>query len=131
MAASLPSSVRLGERILSVSISDRAAQQLARREAPLHIEMELYFSCLIRKRVNFGELERPALSSAGFANNAVISFRPVMTRHCAVSEVEGEPPVEDFPLTAAERFTPHWLRLDYRHGHWEGDFGFSGQSAGY
>jgi hypothetical protein len=130
MTQALPPSVRLGERELSVNISARAARQLALRESPLHIEMELYFSCLIRKRVNFGEMERPAFHSAAFANNAVISFRPVMTRHCTVSEVDGEPPVEDFPLTAAERFTPHWLRLDYRRGRWEGDFGFSEPPAG-
>jgi hypothetical protein len=129
MTQSMPSSVRLGERELNVSISPRAARQLALRESPLHIEMELYFSCLIRKRVNVGETGRRAFVSTALADNATISFRPVMTRHCAVSDVDGEPPVEDFPITAAERFIPHWLRLDYRRGRWEGDFGYSESPA--
>ena len=38
-------------RPLSLTVSQRALAQLARRVSPLILEMELYFSCLIRKRV--------------------------------------------------------------------------------
>ena len=64
----------LGKKI-QLEISDNAAKQLSARGVPLFIEMELYFSCFIRKRV----LVRESIEEADavvLANKLIASFHP-------------------------------------------------------
>jgi hypothetical protein len=111
-------------------ITTRAAERrLSQQEKPLHVEMELLFSCLIRKRVLFripeGGTTYPMVTGDERVN---ISFRPVMTKVCMASDVEGldDLELEDFPVQRAEAFMPRWLRLDFSKGQWQGDFGWLG-----
>ena len=72
----------LGKRI-QIDISKRAEKQLEKHVGPLFIEMELYFSCLLRKQLRVYETEREKLEeefSARLSDNLEISFRPVMTK---------------------------------------------------
>lgn len=115
----------LGKKILVewTASAEKAMQSLA---SPLLVEMELYFSCLIRKAVRFNEtstlhhgvLVAPKLS---------VGFRPIVTKACSVSEVgdDEEPPVEDFNLTKPEAFVPKKLFVDFRRGQWVGEFKMS------
>jgi hypothetical protein len=32
----------------------------------------------------------------------------------------------DMPVVRAERYFPHWLRLDYHRGEWLAEFGYAG-----
>jgi hypothetical protein len=48
----------------------------------------------------------------------------VMTRVCAMAEVEGSPPVTDFPIANPRPYVPRWLTIDYRKGQWLGEFGY-------
>jgi hypothetical protein len=111
---------------LGIEMSARAAEEIARRKTPLLAEMELYFSCLVRKRVRFYEdADRRPQDSVRVDERLMVRFRPVMTQSCSVGEVEGdEPPVTDFPIVNPAAFVPHWLRLDYRDGQWQGEFGY-------
>jgi hypothetical protein len=117
--------IDINGRNLRVRISGRAQAQLRRRATPLYLELELYFSCLLRKRVNVRE--RPD----GFESHAIndrlgVWFRPVVTQGCAIGECEaGKPPVTDMPVVRPERYFPHWLTLDYRGGEWRADFGYA------
>ena len=117
-------------RTLRLTVSERAQQQLVRRTSPLFLEMELYFSCLIRKRV----LVRESIDendAVVLADKLVASFRPVVTQTCAMREVERDnPPVKDMPIRHPERFYPHWLTLDFRRGEWSAEFGYSGTRPG-
>ncbi|ADE11393.1 hypothetical protein [Sideroxydans lithotrophicus] len=109
-----------GKKVL-VEWSAAADKQMRSLAEPLCVEMELYFSCLIRKAVRFGgnahsgnfTLAAPKLS---------IGFRPVMTKICRVSDVEGAPPLEDFPIVRPEAFVPKRLAIDYRSGKSLGEF---------
>ena len=94
----------LGKKVLVEwsSSADKKIQDLAE---PLLVEMELYFSCLIRKAVRFGS-DAQAGNFAAATPQLKIGFRPVMTRACRVSEVEGEPPLEDFAIVRPEAFVP-------------------------
>lgn len=104
----------------------RAAQQaLQARTAPLVAEMELYFSCLIRKRVLFKE---DGASATPVSEKLSLRFRPVAGQRCDLHALEGEQPLEDFPIVRRAPFVPHWLRLDYRKGAWVGEFGYTGEA---
>jgi len=117
----------LGKQI-QVEISNKAKQQLNNRKTPIFIEMELYFSCLIRKQIRVREDLRESLDAAfstQLSDNLQISFRPVMTRSCSVSSCDGdEPPLSDFPIKKPESYIPKWLKLDFKKGEWCGDFGY-------
>lgn len=117
--------IRLGERDVELRLSDRAWARLVREPAPLDIEMELYFSCLLRKRVYFRAAPHPDCAvRANLTAQVSVSFRPVMTKGCSIGEVVGEPEVETVALVRTTEFTPNWLALDYARGAWSGEFGY-------
>jgi hypothetical protein len=115
--------VAFGARQVVVELSQAAVRELARRSMPLMVEMELYFSCLIRKKVRFyqdagiGEFIRAT-------DKLSVGFRPVMTQQCSVHDTVGAPPLTDFEIKNPAHFIPHWLRIDFRKGEWRGEFGY-------
>jgi hypothetical protein len=112
----------LGGRALNLRLSAAAAQALRAAPGPRVVEMELYFSCLIRKRVRVIDAPHPDALCAAVDDHLTVCFRPVMTRACAI---DGQAPeLESFPIRRPEAFTPRWLTLDIRAGNWSGEFGF-------
>lgn len=114
--------ITLHDKSLEVRLTSAAQKALALRDRPLVVEMELLFSCLLRKRVHFGEA---AERSTPVNDRLAVRFRPIMTRHCSVSETDGSPPSDDFPIANPRPFVPNWLAIDYRRGEWVGDFGYA------
>lgn len=114
----------LGGRTLELRLSASAQRRLAAGGAPLVAEMELYFSCLIRKRVRFPAAPHAGATCVRVGEHLTVCFRPVMTRACAVEGVEGSPELEAFPIWRPEAFLPRWLELDWRGHAWSGEFGF-------
>ena len=85
--------------------------------------MELYFSCLIRKQVRFSD--QPAETDAtAVGDKLAIRFQPVMSQGCSIDGNPDGPPLAAFPIVKQERFSPHWLTIDFRNGQWTGDFGY-------
>ena len=114
-------------KTVSVSISPKACAQLARLEGPLQVEMELYFSCLIRKRVLFRQLEATP-ESADYIAEALpglyISFNPVTTKECRIVDNPDGPPLKAMPIKDPGRFVPDWIKLNHRSGQWTGEYSF-------
>jgi len=116
--------IALGGRQLELRLTRAARKALAGVSGPLTIELELYFSCLIRKRVRF--LDAPHEDSAACAAlgpKVQICFRPVMTKAC-FGGYPPEPELESFPARNPTAFIPKWLALDWRGGAWSGEFGY-------
>ena len=113
--------VTLHDKSVEVRISKAAQKALAQRDRPLVAEMELLFSCLLRKRVLFGDA---AEQSTPVNDRLAVRFRPIMTRKCSVAEGGATPPSEGFPLDNPRPYVPHWLTIDYRRGSWVGEFGY-------
>ena len=122
--------VAVGGRSLNLTISKRAQAQLDRRTSALFLELELYFSCLVRKRVYVRET-LDAHDVHTVSDKLQVRFRPVVTETCAMREVERDnPPVRDMPIVHPERYFPHWLTLDYVRGEWLAEFGYAQSPAG-
>jgi len=124
--------VEIKGRQINVDLSHRAQQALSQRTTPLTAEMELYFSCLIRKKVRFHDAEAGNDGlSAQLTPQLQIHFHPVMTRACGRDYEGDEPPLTDFPIANPKPYIPHWLRIDFRNGEWQGEFGYHdrGESA--
>ena len=116
--------VQLSGKRITCELSTQAEQALTARATPLVAEMELYFSCLIRKRVRFPETPHTDARLVRVSDKLMVCFRPVMTRSCAMSDVEDKPELEAFPIVRPDAFVPKWLKLDFRHGAWSGEFGY-------
>jgi len=104
-------------------LSDTASRALEKRTTPLIAEMELYFSCLIRKQVRFRESAQ-GLATVRVMDKLQVAFHPVMTASCGNDYDEDEPPLTDFPIQKPDAFVPHWLKIDYKNNQWQGEFGF-------
>lgn len=117
------STIEILGRKVRVEWSEAADSRLQELSEPLLVEMELYFSCLIRKKLRFGNDAR-ASHFVPAIPQLKVGFRPVMTKTCRLNDIEGEPPVEDFPILKPEAFVPKRLNIDYRSGEWNGDFNF-------
>jgi len=117
------------DRPIALELSKAAEKHLGNIEDPLCIEMELYFSCLLRKRVMVREKIESNFSVA-VSDKLVIGFRPVMTKSCSISSCDGDsPPLSDFPIVRPECYIPHWLTIDYKKGKWLGEFGYFNEVA--
>lgn len=115
--------VELEGKPLDIVLSSSARDALSRRSHPLDVEMELYFSCLIRKRVRFQD-DRDTGNTVTVNDRLRVHFRPVMTEICGKDYEGDEPPLTDFPITNSRAYIPHWLRIDFRKGQWLGEFGY-------
>jgi hypothetical protein len=110
-------------RELAVYLTPAARRALQACEVPLAVDLELFFSCLIRKQVRFPERHGPgAPARAALGGRLSLRFAPVMTQQCSVTE---EPELTAFPIADPGPFVPHWVRLDYRgRTGWSGEFGY-------
>jgi hypothetical protein len=115
----------MSDKTLAIKLSPSAKQALTQRESPLIVEIELYFSCLIRKRVLFPDSARnDGIALPSSVDNLQVIFHPVMSRKCSVSETQGAPDLETFPIAKPEAFIPRWLKLDRVNNQWQGEYGF-------
>jgi hypothetical protein len=115
--------VRLGEKELLVKWSARAEAALAHRSEPLIVEMQLYFSCVVKKRVVFHDAAN--FESLAVNDNLQIVFRPIQSARCDPQEFARNYPIGrvlDSP--AAAKMQPAWVALDFRRGQWQGEFGY-------
>lgn len=113
-------------KAVKIELTPSAQSRLAALEKPLNVELELYFSCLIRLRVLFPEQPGDDYIPVNADHDKLkIFFHPIMTRHCVVDDIRGRAPdTETFPIKKPEKFIPRWLKLDYKRGQWNGEFGY-------
>jgi hypothetical protein len=115
--------VQLNRRRLELRWSDRAERELQRRGQTLVVELQLYFSCVVNKRVLFHD-------SADFATTQVddrleIAFRPISSAVCDPREFAAHhPPGRDLSSGPAARMLPAFAEIDFRGGRWHGQFGY-------
>lgn len=120
-------SMQLNGKRVRIDISESGIQALMDRDTPLLVELELYFSCLVRKQIRFSELPDNSATKADPAlvmKGLYASFRAICTAHCRIDETDGTPLTETLPVKKPNLFVPDWLKLDFRAGRWLGEYGF-------
>jgi len=116
-------SVILGGKKLRVEWTGRANRVLQVRSEPLIIEMQLYFSCVLKKRVLFHATSE--LETTDVGSSMKIAFRPIQAAACDPEEFANNYPVGRVLETpAATKMMPSKLRIDFRKGQWEGEIGY-------
>ena len=114
----------LRDKSLDVSWTGRAERQLQQLNGPLLAEMQLYFSCVVKKRVLFHQ-QPPGdeLEILSVNDRLQVAFRAVQATSCDPVEFAANFPVQqEFETLGASKMHPKSLRLDYRDGEWVGEF---------
>jgi hypothetical protein len=117
--------VTLNGREVQVQITSAAAQALARRSEPLHVELELYFSCLVKKFVHFRNDSR-GKTTVPVGDKLLLYFRPVTSTACTwdVAERLGRQPEMDIDCEALHHVAPKRVLIDHVDGQWHGSYEF-------
>jgi hypothetical protein len=111
----------LNEHELVVRWTQRAHRELAKRDRPLEVEMQLYFSCVVKKRVLFHD--RPSGKAAIIPGGFAVHFRPVEASSCDPLEfAQAYPERRVLSSPAAQRMHPRTLDIDFVQGEWQGSF---------
>ena len=123
---------------LDIQLSSAAEKQSKTLSSTVVIEIQIYFSCLLGKRLAFYShesidnvypLDKDAFSeiladSQTLTENLKLRFNTVMTKACSVSEQAGPPPVTDFKIANQKPYVPSWLTINYKNGIWSGKYGW-------
>jgi len=108
-------------------VTGTALQALSNSRRQILAQLELYFSCLVRKQIRFRELsgnEPKAAELTRILPGLYASFKAVCTQHCKIADVDGKPPLETLPVKQPGLFVPDWVKIDYKAGKWLGEYGF-------
>jgi len=121
----LTDTITLNGRPVIIELSRAAARALERREEPLFVELELYFSCLVKKFVHFRDDSRgkPTIPAHG---QLLIYFRPVTSTACTfeVAERLGRQPEMEIESQALSHVAPKRVFIDHVASQWRGSFSF-------
>lgn len=106
---------------MEVLWSDRFEKALNQSESGLTVEMQIYFSCMIQKRVLFHSGRE---ESADRVNDQLfIVARTVRSTICDPVEFAAKHPVDrDLTSVAALKMHPKRVELDYIEEKWQGEF---------
>jgi hypothetical protein len=102
----------------------RAAQAaLEQRTRPLVVELELYFSCLVKKFVHVHD-DAPGFETVAVNDRLQIGFRVVTSQACSMDLAQrlGRQPEIALDNPVVRRLAPKRVWLDHRRGRWAGDF---------
>jgi len=114
--------VRINHREVEISWSGRADRELRRCKQALIVELQLYFSCVIKKRVLFHR-HAVALDCIRVNDKIEIAFQPIASAVCDPREFAASyPQGKNLSAGKAARMVPRTVEIDYRRGNWEGQF---------
>lgn len=117
--------ITMNGREVEVRWTPAAARALAARSEPLYVELELYFSCLVKKFVHFRDQPRRG-HAVPVSDRLLVYFRPVTSTACTfeVAERLGRQPEKDIDSEALHRVAPKRVFIDHVDGQWRGDYQF-------
>jgi hypothetical protein len=121
--------VTINDHPVLVEWTPAAARALEQRATPVFVELELYFSCLVKMLVHFRDDSRgkPAVA----VNDKMhVYFRPVTSTACTFEEADrlGRQPEKDIDSKALRRMAPKRVFIDHVGGDWKGSFSFFADS---
>lgn len=118
------STVTINGKPVEVGWTRSAHQALAMRTRPLVVELELYFSCLVKKFVHFHDDDASGRATARVSDKLCLYFRSVTSTACTMELAErlGRQPEIEIDTAAARRLAPKRVLFDYRDRQWHGEF---------
>ncbi len=117
----LRKTISINEKPLEVTWTKRANRELTTRNSPLIVEMQLFFSCVVKKRVLFHD---NCDHDATLVNEELsVLFRPVEAASCDPFEfAKNFPEKRGLDSASAIKMRARRLSLDFVDGEWVGEY---------
>ena len=118
-----PQRLQIDGREIELRWNKRAQRELERRDTPLLVELQLYFSCVVKKRILFHD-------SADFDSHPVnpsirLAYRAIASAACDPNEFAASfPGARELTTDAAKSMLPRYVEIDYVRGGWQGRFSY-------
>lgn len=117
----LKGSINIRGKKMAILYSRRAEKALSQRSQPLIAELQLYFTCVVQKRVNFHD--KSELETITASPKLEIAYHAVQSDACDPVEFDKKHPVkQELKSTAAQLMRPSSVQIDYKNGEWLGEF---------
>ncbi len=119
----LSKKIIINDKSLLVEWTPRAQRELDRRPHPLYVEMELYFSCMVKKYIHF--LEQPRSGKFVHVNDKfAVYFRPVTSTECSMDLAAdlGRQPEIELHNEVVSRMVPKRIFVDFKNRRWVGEY---------
>ena len=114
-------SIDIRGKSMSILYSKRAEKALSKRKQPLIAELQLYFTCVVQKRVTFHE--HTDLSTIAANSKLEILYHVVQSNACDPVEFAEKHPVKrELNSKAAKSMRPSQFKIDFIKGKWRGEF---------
>lgn len=114
-------SIEIRGKKMSIMYSKRAEKALAERDTALIADLQLYFTCVIQKRVQFHE--HSDLDTITANPKLKIAYRTVQSNACnPVEFAEKHPIKKELNSKGAKAMRPSLFQIDYKNGEWSGEF---------
>lgn len=124
----LKDNIEIRGKKMGIMYSKRAEKALQKRTHPLIAELQLYFTCVVQKRVNFHEtldFNVTDIETISANSNLKIAYHTVQSDACDPVEFAQKHPVKkELKSNAAQSMRPSLFRIDHKDGKWMGDFSF-------
>lgn len=110
-------------KTMAIMYSKRAEKALTERKTALIAELQLYFTCVVQKRVLFHEHTESKTIPAN--SKLEILYHTVQSNDCdPVEFAEKHPVKKELTSKAAKSMRPSLFQIDYKNGEWIGGFSF-------
>jgi len=104
-----------------IKYTKRANKALQKRTSQLIIEMQIYFSCVVQKRVLFHDSYKREMTSVN--DKMAVALRVVESDSCDPDYyANNHPEKRELDSNAAKKMTAKELILDYKDGNWIANF---------
>lgn len=115
--------VWINDRPVQVEWTRAAARALAARTTPLVVELELYYSCLVKKFVHFHDAA-PDRATVWADPRLQLFFRAVTSTACSMEKANelGRQPEIEITTEAVRKIAPKTVHIDHVAGQWRGRY---------
>jgi len=114
--------INLSDKTLDISWTNRAELQLQQSQSKLTVEMQLYFSCVVKKRVIFFSYNQD-FETTYVNDDMQIAFHTVEASSCdPVEFAKNYPAKRILDSENALKMRPKKLEIDFKNKKWVGEF---------
>ena len=114
----------LNQRPLKIRWTENAERTFSRLTQPVYVELQLYFSCLVKKQLLFHS-HAPDKHFDQVHEKLFLRFSSVTSVACSLAEGKDGQPTLPLETETVQKMTPTTLMLDYHHGNWCGEYLFT------
>lgn len=113
--------VRINQREVEVKWTARAERELRQLDQGLVVELQLYFSCVVKKRILFHAGSE--IDAIRVNDRLGLTFQAIASAVCDPREFASSyPQGKNLSGGKAARMVPRTVEIDFRQDGWEGQF---------